>query len=213
MKLGLIGKKLSHSKSPEIHQRLFGLQHIDGTYSLLEIQPDSIETILSKLYHDGYEGINVTIPYKIDIMPFLTKISQEAVSIGAVNTIHLTDQGFFGFNTDYSGFSRSLDHAGIRIQDTDCVVLGTGGAARAIIQSLFDKGAASIIVVSRHPRSKPAFCKFLEQIGGREIDYDELARLQTGGVLVNCTPVGMYPKMDDSPVSEDIVSRYGAVVD
>lgn len=213
MKLGLIGEKLSHSKSPEIHQRLFDLQHLEGTYSLLETQRGQLEEVLRQLQRYGYSGVNVTIPYKIDVMPFLTHISKEAVDIGAVNTIHITPDGFFGYNTDYSGFVRSLEHADITVQGRNCVVLGTGGAARAVIQSLADNGAASVTVVSRTPYSKEEFNTFLRKAGAEEINYTDLARRKSGDILINATPVGMYPHGDTSPAAESIAACYGAIVD
>ena len=156
MKLGVIGAKLGHTASPAIHEKLFRILQVEGQhqYGVLEMDRNDIPNELQRLRDEGYTGANVTIPYKLDVMPYLTDISREARIIGAVNTLHFTDNGIFGYNTDYSGFGRSLDHAGIGVKTKDCVVLGSGGAARAIIQYLSDAGAQSITVVSRHPHSK-----------------------------------------------------------
>lgn len=213
MKFGLIGEKLGHSQSPAIHTKLFQLLGIQGTYDLIEMNRRDVPNELLRLKREGYIGLNVTIPYKIEVMPFLADIAHEAQVIGAVNTIYMTGEGNFGYNTDYSGFGRSLDHAGIAVQNKDCVVLGTGGAARAIVKCLYDKGAKTITIASRNPQEKPEFTAFAQKLKGRMVSYEELADQKDGDVLVNCTPVGMYPNMDASPIAKEIVAYYSAVVD
>ena len=213
MKAGLIGKTLGHTASPAIHEKIYRAMGISGTYDVLEMPPDQLEGNMKYLAKDGYTGCNVTIPYKRDVMPYLTDISREARIIGAVNTIHFTNEGAFGYNTDYGGFGRSLEQAGIGVAGRDCVVLGTGGAARAIIQYLADKNAKSITVVSRLPHSKIEFDDFTKKIGASEIDYQSFETSHAGDVLVNCTPVGMFPHIDGCPVSETCIMAFPAVVD
>ena len=213
MKAGLIGKTLGHTASPAIHEKIYRAMGISGTYDVLEMPPDQLEGNMKYLAKDGYTGCNVTIPYKRHVMPYLTDISREARIIGAVNTIHFTDEGAFGYNTDYGGFGRSLEQAGIGVAGRDCVVLGTGGAARAIIQYLADKNAKSITVVSRLPHSKIEFDDFTKKIGASEIDYQSFETSHAGDVLVNCTPVGMFPHIDGCPVSETCIMAFPAVVD
>lgn len=213
MKAGLIGKVLGHSRSPEIHRLMMRLLRIDEPfqYDLLEIPEESIQQKLTEYKQAGYMGVNVTIPYKQKVMPFLSDISWEARMIGAVNTIHFTPKGCFGYNTDYYGFGRSLIHAGIAVKNQRYTILGTGGAARAILQYLADHNVASLTVVSRHPEGQADFLPFLRQVKGKLIAYDQL-REHPGDVLVNCTPVGMYPDTH-CPVSEEIIATYRAVVD
>lgn len=213
MKAGLIGKTLGHTASPAIHEKIYRTMGISGTYDVLEMPPDQLEGNMKYLAKDGYTGCNVTIPYKRDVMPYLTDISREARIIGAVNTIHFTDEGAFGYNTDYGGFGRSLEQAGIGVAGRDCVVLGTGGAARAIIQYLADKNAKSITVVSRLPHSKIEFDDFTKKIGASEIDYQSFETSHAGDVLVNCTPVGMFPHIGGCPISEQRIADFPAVVD
>ena len=215
MKLGVIGAKLGHTASPAIHDKLFRILQVQdrSRYGVLEMDRNDIPNELQRLRREGYTGANVTIPYKLDVMPYLTDISREARIIGAVNTIHFTDHGTFGYNTDYCGFGRSLAHAGISVKDKDCVVLGSGGGARAIIQYLFDYGAKSIVVVSRHPHSKSEFEAFTKHIGVNIIDYHPFELPGRGDLLVNCTPVGMFPNIDGCPISEGAIARFPAVVD
>lgn len=213
MKAGLLGKVLGHSKSPEIHERMMNLLRVDEPfhYDLIEIPEEAIPATLQKCKDEGYMGLNVTIPYKQKVMPFLTDISWSARMIGAVNTIHFTPKGMFGYNTDYDGFGRSLIHAGIPVKNQAYTVLGTGGAAHSILQYLADHKAKSLTVVSRHPDQQDGARPFLEQVGATLISYDALGN-HPGDVLVNCTPVGMFPDTH-CPVTEEVIKTYGAVVD
>lgn len=215
MKLGVIGATLGHTASPAIHEKLFRLLGVAGKheYGVLEMDRDHIPTELERLQREGYTGANVTIPYKLEVMPYLTDISREARIIGAVNTLHFTTDGIFGYNTDYGGFGRSLTHAFIDISKKDCYVLGTGGAARAITQYLADNGAATITAISRSPHEKATFEDFANRLGISIMGYDEFERLSSGDVLINCTPVGMFPHNDGCPLSEKRISTFPAVVD
>lgn len=213
MKLGLIGRTLQHSCSPEIHQKIFRkLEMKDSTYELLELEPEELGRKLEQFRDEGYAGINVTIPYKCDVIPFLKGISEEAESIGAVNTIQFRPDGMYGYNTDYTGFGRALLGMGADPEGRQCAVLGTGGAARAVVQFLADHHPASLVAVSRHKEGQDEFRAFLEKNGGRLISYEEL-RGQSGDILVNCTPVGMYPHMGKSAVLEEVIRKYRAAMD
>ncbi len=214
MKLGLIGGTLGHSCSPIIHEKLFRALQLHRTceYHLLEMDRTNISNELKRLYREQYVGMNVTIPYKLDVIPFLTDISRESRIIGAVNTIHITADGCFGYNTDYSGFGRSLEHAGIAIKNKRCIILGSGGAARAVVQYIADQDADSIVVVSQHPHEKMGFDALAKKVDAEIIPYKN-AGTRYGDVLINCTPVGMYPYVDKCPVNESFVSQFAAVVD
>lgn len=215
MRLGVIGAKLGHTASPAIHDKFFHIMNMKGEheYGVLEMDRNNIESELQRLRNEGYTGANVTIPYKLDVMPFLTDISREARIIGAVNTIHFTDEGTFGYNTDYYGFGRSLDHAGISASRKNCVVLGSGGGARAITQYLADQDAANITVVSRNPHTKTEFDIFADSLGVDIISYSQFENSSGGDLLVNCTPVGMFPDINGCPVSERSIAKFPAVVD
>lgn len=212
MKLGLIGERLGHSQSPAIHKRIFELLGIDGQYDLIEVERGGVEKALEELKQQGYAGVNVTIPYKRDVMLWLDDVAGEAQVIGAVNTIHMTSRGNFGYNTDYYGFGRSLDHAGVAVEGKSCVVLGTGGAARAILKCLADKKAAKLTVVSRKITEAADFKAFADSLHIGMIGYDELSD-DGGDVLVNCTPVGMYPDVGGAPLPKRSVLHYEAIVD
>lgn len=148
MKFGLIGAKLGHSLSPRIHKELFSRRGLAASYELLEMPAEQLPSQLERLRQE-YTGVNVTIPHKIAVMPYLDSISPEAAAIGAVNTIAFREGKALGYNTDYFGFGRMLEHYGLTPTGKDVCVLGTGGAARAVLQYLTDCRSRSITLFSR----------------------------------------------------------------
>lgn len=204
---GVVGEKLPHSLSPQIHNRVFDLLNIDGAYKLFEIPKDKIENLGEALKLLKIKGANVTIPYKQVVMEQLDFISDEAKKIGAINTIHLKDGKLYGYNTDYFGFGMMLKNKNIQVKDKVAAVLGNGGAAKAINHYLLDSGVKELYLVTRDESSST-------QIDDRIklIDYNELKDIK-GDILVNTTPVGMYPKVDASPVDKDVISNFGAIAD
>lgn len=209
---GLIGEILGHSQSPEIHQKLLAALGLSGSYDLIEIPraelAPHVEALFGKL-----DGFNVTIPYKTDVIPFLTDLSPEAERIGAVNTVAIHGALRKGYNTDYIGFSRTVDRIDADPKGKPVAVLGTGGAARAILQCLADRGASPILVASRHPEAVDKdFQSFAKERQAQIISYEELAGKE-GYLLVNCTPCGMYPHCDAMPVSEETARSYPKVID
>lgn len=213
MKLGLIGEVLGHSLSPVIHEKLFHKLSIPGRYDLIEIPRDHFgEVLRDTLSASG--GLNVTIPYKLDVIPFLDDISPEAKTIGAVNTIAKADGKLVGYNTDYFGFQRTLRKIDAKVNGKTAVVLGHGGASRAIIQCLYDEGAAEIRVISRHPEKVGSDLRsFAKERRVCLMDYAAFESEAEGALLVNATPVGMYPKVGVSPISEEAARHFSKVID
>lgn len=187
MRTGLLGEKLSHSFSPRIHRALVGDRY---TYELFERAPEAVEGFIKG---DEWDAINVTIPYKQVVMPYLDIITDEALRIGAVNTItRLPDGRLKGDNTDYFGFRRTLTACGCAPKGKKALVLGNGGAAATAVTVLTDMGA-EVILLGRSDRS----------VGGISPEPYETVyeRHPDAEVVVNCTPVGMYPKLiGQSPV-------------
>lgn len=178
---GLLGEKLPHSFSPQIHKALG-----NGDYKLFEISPESLEHFLQER---SFKGINVTIPYKKAVIPYLDEISLEAEKIGAVNTIVVRNGRLCGYNTDYFGFKYMIEKSGITIEGKKALVLGNGGASATVQAVLRDMGAKDVLVVSR--------------IG--EINYSNIYGENDAEIIVNTTPVGMYPDNMSTPVE---ISRF-----
>lgn len=204
----LIGEKLSHSVSPCIHEAVFEVLGKTARYDLMEIPRRFEGHIVQKLWHEGISGANVTIPYKQTVIRQLDELSPEAGKIGAVNTITLRDGKFYGDNTDYTGFGKMLVHSGIEAQGKVAAVLGAGGAAKAVVAYLLDHGVKTLYMVSRQAQKKTGF----EQKALQWISYETLATL-SGDLLINCTPVGMYPNQGVSPVGKQTVAQFDALVD
>lgn len=207
---GLLGGKLGHSLSPQIHQLFFQYTGLAGSYALLETELTALPQRLQELRR-SYAGCNVTIPHKLHVMPLLDTIAPEAAAISAVNTIKFTETEALGYNTDYFGFGRMLEYNGIEVNGRIAAVLGTGGAARAVVKYLADRDAGKIYLVTRDVGKADAH--FLEIAPKAQfIDYQSLNGLR-GDLLVNCTPVGMYPRVGASPVAADVSAAFDASVD
>lgn len=204
---GVIGEKLCHSLSPKISNEFFKISNIEASYKTFEISKANIKNAGEAMRILDIKGANVTIPYKEEVIGFLDYISPEAEKIGAVNTIKLKDNKLYGYNTDYYGFGMLLDFNEISVERKRVAILGTGGAAKACITYLLDSEVEEIYLVSRQ---KDLSKKFHHKI--TLLSYDELKNI-SGDVLVNTTPVGMYPNVGKSPVEENIVKRFNALVD
>ncbi len=190
LKVGLLGEHLTHSFSPRIHAEL-----ADYTYLLKEVAPCDLETFVKS---DELDAYNVTIPYKKAIMPYLDEITPVAARIGAVNTVVRRKDGtLIGHNTDVAGFSDLVHSLGVSLTGKKVLVLGSGGASRTAVTVATDAGARSVVVISR----------------SGDDNYSNLDRHADAEILVNATPVGMYPKNGETPVSLDAFPCLEAVFD
>lgn len=186
---GLLGEHLPHSFSPQIHLALG-----NHDYNLFEVAPENLEAFIKE---HNFKGINVTIPYKKAVIPYLDVVSPEAQKIGAVNTITVLDGKLYGDNTDYFGFVYMLEKSGISVKDKKTVVLGGGGASATVQAVLRDFGAKEVIVVDLNT----------------ENNYKNLYLHYDGEIIVNTTPVGMYPNNLKSLVNLDDFKNLSGVLD
>lgn len=198
MKFALLGKSLAHSISPRIHTEIMNQSGINGSYELIEIGESELEDTLTKLKNENYRGLNVTFPYKELVIPYLDEIDEKAKYIGAVNTISFENGKSKGYNTDYDGFKSLLDHNDISVKDADAYILGSGGAAKAVVKVLLDEGVCDLTIVARNKKDfHNIYNTSFEYIKEHPTNCD---------ILINCTPVGTYPNMEDSPVSLDTLN-------
>ena len=204
---GLIGEKLGHSLSEPIHRMFFELMGIQGAYKLVEVPKDQLPGLGAAMRLIGIRGMNVTIPYKQAIMDQLDRVDEMARRVGAVNTVLLKEGELTGYNTDVYGLRALMDRHKMPIQGATAAILGTGGVSKAALEVLLSGGAQIIYYVSRDKTGKRA-------PDSRVIcaDYRDLADL-SGDILINCTPVGMYPKAGVSPVGREIIARFDHLVD
>lgn len=189
MKCGLLGRKLGHSYSPQIHG-LLG----DYSYALFEKEPEQLASFLK---NGDFTGINVTIPYKKDVLPYLDELSPAARKIGSVNTIvRRADGSLFGHNSDYFGFVSLVKHSGIAVDGQKVLVLGSGGTSNMVVTALKDLGAMPV-VISRSGVN----------------NYENLHLHADASVIVNATPVGMYPNTGVSPIDLNRFPKLDGVLD
>ena len=192
-KYGCIGKKLTHSFSKEIHNEL-----ADYEYELIELAEEEIQPFFQK---KDFEAINVTIPYKQTVIPYLDSVSDIARRIGAVNTIVNKDGKLYGYNTDYYGMKALIERVGVKMQGKKVLVLGTGGTSKTARVVASDMGASEVLVVSRRKTDE-------------YITYDEAATLQTdANVIINTTPSGMYPDCESKPIEVTAFKYLDGVID
>ncbi|MBO4637298.1 MAG: chorismate mutase [Clostridiales bacterium] len=171
---GVLGKSLPHTYSPNIHNLLTS----DYTYTVIEREEDQLDDLFGS---NAYGGFNVTVPYKIEAAKRCTGLSPEARDTGAVNTVVFRNGEIIGYNTDIYGFGYMLRRSGIDPAGKDCLILGHGGASVAVEYCLSKAGAKSITFVSRR----------------EDINYDNVYEKASGSqIIINCTPVGMYPDID-----------------
>ncbi|MBE6058786.1 MULTISPECIES: shikimate dehydrogenase [unclassified Clostridium] len=205
---GILGEKLGHSLSPRIHKIIFQAMEVEGAYKLFEIPKGNLEKFIDALKLLKIKGASVTIPYKEEIIKYLDEISPEAQRIGAVNTISLEDNKLYGYNTDYYGFGYMLKVYNVKIQDSIAVILGNGGATKAAVCYLLDNGAKNVYIVSRTPEKNKGINHEKVQL----ISYEQLKEIQ-GDMIINTTPVGMFPNEDATPVNDTIINNFQTVVD
>lgn len=194
MRYGLIGEKLGHSYSKYIHERM-----VDCNYDLIPLNEDEFDVFMKE---KNFTGINVTIPYKEKVIPYLDDIDSLAKRIGAVNTIVNNQGRLIGYNTDFYGLLYLFNSNKIKIEHKKCLILGTGGTAKTARAVLEELDAKEIYIVSRSPKGK------------NHISYEECYDKHSDAVaIVNTTPVGMYPHMEASPLNLIPFNKCRAVID
>ncbi len=176
-RFGLLGGKLSHSYSPQIHSML-----ADYGYDIIEKSEDALDGFLKS---GEFDGFNVTIPYKKAVIPYCSSLSDSAKKLGNVNTVlRLPDGTLYGDNTDYFGFYYTVKNSGVEVKGKKAIVLGSGGASVTVCAVLRDMGVSEVITVSRTGKN----------------NYGNLYLHADAGIIVNATPVGMYPNCGKSPI-------------
>lgn len=186
---GLLGRKLGHSYSKIIHKYL-----ADYSYEMFEREEDEVENFIK---NGPFDAINVTVPYKKTVIPFLDELSETAKKLGAVNTIvRRKDGSLYGDNTDFYGFSYMLDLAGIEVNGRKALVLGTGGAASTVCVVLSERGAREIV-----------------SLNSKSNTLENIKKHSDSNIIVNATPVGMYPANEGTPIDVSLFADCEGVAD
>ena len=190
MKFGLLGRTLGHSFSPRIHSALG-----NTNYELFEREPSQLQEFFAD---PELQGINITIPYKVNALETCDVVDPRAERIGCVNTMVRKDGKWYGYNTDYDGFVFTLQHAGIDVAGKECIILGDGASSATVHVALEDLGAKNIVHLSR--KTAPFY--------GDAPNYYETAQ-----IIINCTPIGMYPHNPANLIDITQFSKLEGVVD
>ena len=209
----IIGRHLPHTLSPQIHQELFKLSRINGNYNILEIEPDTFKFQYNNL--KALDGFNITIPYKEKIIDFCDRLDDSAKMYMSVNCVSTKNGISTGYNTDAAGFLKALDIAKIPL-NKNVLLLGCGGAGRMMAIEAVKAGANLTIAVRNQ-----SHCKALKVIDEIKIKFPdsccEIVDISdingTYNTILNSTPVGMYPDIEECPVSEDIILKCDHVFD
>lgn len=201
----LLGEKLGHSLSPNLHKSIYRQLEIDdASYRSVELQEDGLKSFFSGFRVGGFDGVNITIPHKANVIPLLDDVDQKAKLLNAVNCINRESNKLIGYNTDVQGFEYTLDKNGVETQGNNFVILGAGGAAQAVAAVLAEGAAANIYIVNRTPEKAEVLKKLIAEINTevavQVVEQAELNDLQVDCVI-NTTSLGMYPDIKDQPVN------------
>lgn len=211
--LGIIGDPVEHSLSPVMHNAAIAHLELDYAYVPFPVKHGNLAKAIAGFSAINLQGFSITIPHKQDIIPLLTEVSEDAVKIGAVNTVWRTESGWKGTNTDIEGFVAPLQTMSRDWTQVIPTVLGNGGAARAVIVGLLNLGCSEVHVVGRNPDKLARFYQSWQHVPSiasqiKIHNWDNLkSLLPSTDLLINTTPVGMSPKIDASPIDANLMEK------
>ena len=210
--VGLFGYPVKHTLSPPMHNAAYRAMGLNLIYLAFEVKPERLLEALKAAILFHWKGLNLTIPFKEKVLPFLDEITPEARAIGAVNTIKIQDNRLLGYNTDGGGFYHSLKEKGVEVTGKKMLILGAGGAARAIVLELVHQGSGQIMVANRTlSRARQLVKDISPQAKGCKIRVIPLEEpilsnsVQEANILINATSVGLHPR-DSLLISPDAIS-------
>ncbi|NJP11235.1 MAG: shikimate dehydrogenase [Leptolyngbyaceae cyanobacterium RU_5_1] len=208
--LGVIGHPIEHSLSPLMHNAALTDLGLDYVYLPLPVEPKNLAKAVAGFAVIGVQGFNITIPHKQAIIPLLSTVSTIAEAVGAVNTVWWTEQGWSGTNTDVAGFLAPLNELERDWSQTETIILGSGGAARAVVAGCTQLGCAGVRVVGRDREKLQQFQQRWNNstlpVHLQTHGWDELPPLlPKAGLVVNTTPIGMHPQVEQSPLAPELM--------
>ncbi len=210
MKLcAVIGDPIAHSLSPNLHQEVYRQLGLDASFEKIQVKGNELYSFINSNELDGF---NVTIPHKQSVIPFLDELDESAQIIGAVNCVHNGK----GYNTDWIGFFQALEINGINLNGRDCTILGAGGAAKAIAYALIKSNVKSISIINRTIEKADVLVQWVKSISNIPINTksQEYVNTQTREhLIINCTPLGMWPDTEQIPMVMDLINENHILVD
>lgn len=217
-RFAVIGNPVVHSLSPRLHKYVFKRLGIDADYSAIQCTEKQFPEIIERLQSGQLNGINVTLPLKQSVIPYLDELEKQAQAIGAVNCISVKNGKLFGYNTDWIGFQKALENAKIQVDGATCIIMGAGGVARSVAYALGMSNAKNFIIINRtSKRAEDLKQLILSIFPNVKIDIAKWSELDPNvlhqAFIVNCTSVGMTPHVNDSPVPEKYLSPSQTIID
>ncbi len=215
LRFAVLGESLAHTWSPQIHNSLFAAARIDAVYLPVTVPRDQLQSAVDVL-RSCFSGFNVTIPYKERIMPLLDEVDEAARICGAVNTVENRNGRLIGHITDGLGMLRAIEEKGVKTETADVLILGGGGAARVAAYEFLARGGQVQLAVRNTEKGNMLARELADtqKDGMRRISVSALdCAAKAHDILINCTPVGMYPNNNACPVSDLVIASCGAVFD
>ncbi len=215
---GLIGYPAKHSISPQIHNSAFKILNINAVYLTFEVKKEFLKKALDGVRALGIKGLNVTIPHKVNVIKYIDELSREAALIGAVNTILNDDEKLIGFNTDYTGILKTFEVYNVNLIGKKIVLLGAGGAAKAIAFAIAEK-SSSLTILNRTKRKALNLAgelnkKLKVNVSANSLTSESLKNsLKDADILVNATSVGMAPNINQTLVTKEFLRKDMIVLD
>ena len=209
-KFAVIGHPIAHSLSKPMHEAIFKELNLPHTYDKIDVAPENLERFIKTT---NLNGINVTIPHKVQVMKHLDEIKNEAKQIQAVNTISF-NQTKIGDNTDWVGFQNSLKEEGVNLQNKNVLVIGAGGVSRAILVSLKNNNAN--IILTNRTKQKAIDLNQQLNLNAKIIDYEQLItnnQIPNVDIIVNTTSIGMHPNENQSPIPKELLKPSQIIFD
>jgi len=204
---GVMGYPVSHSLSPVMHNFWFKKLGIEGVYGCFEVKPEELTQAVNGVKALGIRGVSVTIPHKEEVLKLTDSLDEASQKIGAVNTLSLEGEYLKGYNTDWIGVLKAFEKKGIELSGKRVVLLGAGGAARAVCYAVKKAGAGEVLIYNRtYERAKA----LAERFQAKAQPWEKLSQAK-GEVLINTTSVGLNSK--ETPVSEEVISRFKVFMD
>lgn len=214
--LGIIGYPIGHSLSPLMQNAAINEAGLSYRYTAMPVHPEDLQSAILGLKALHFRGFNVTIPHKVNIIPFLDQIDEDAKMIGAVNTVSIEDGRLLGYNTDFCGFIADLENHDFTVERKHAVLLGAGGSARAVLWGLISGGVKSLTVGVRSIERANSVVSIFKSLIDIDVfhweDPNFQMRLQDADLLINTTPLGMSPNFDQVPPVNWIFVRQNAFV-
>ncbi len=205
----VIGDPVAHSLSPVLHQEIYRQLGMEAVYEKVHVTPDQLSDFMTQ---NEFDGLNVTIPHKTAVFPFLNELNESAKIIGAVNCI----SGGKGYNTDWIGFLKAMEYNDVELTEKNCLILGAGGAARAVAYALIKSNVNSITIANRtkeKAESLTQWVKLQSEIRVKSSSPEHLNTLTSKYIIINCTPVGMWPDTESVPMNVNDIDENQIMVD